>query len=205
MPVGDADAAKGTMSRHQPTDAETAVLPLLGSRSVTLIGLMGAGKTTVGRKLANYLSVPFRDSDAEIETVSRMSVPELFEAYGEPEFRALEARVIARLAAEGPQVLATGGGAFMREETRAILAEKAVTVWLKADLETLMERVGKRPGRPLLQAPDPEAVMRDLMAVRYPVYATADITVCTRNVKREVIAAEIVEALHHYLEKEVAR
>ncbi|NDV88703.1 shikimate kinase [Aurantimonas aggregata] len=193
------------MSRQQPTDAATAVLPLLENRSVTLIGLMGAGKTTVGRKLANYLSVPFRDSDAEIETVSRMSVPELFEAYGEPEFRALEARVIARLAAEGPQVLATGGGAFMREDTRAVLAEKTVTVWLKADLETLMERVGKRPGRPLLQAPDPEAVMRNLMDVRYPVYAKADITVCTRNVKREVIAAEIVEALHHYLEKEVAR
>jgi shikimate kinase len=172
---------------------------------VTLIGLMGAGKTTVGRKLAHSLSVPFRDSDAEIESASRMSVPELFEAYGEPEFRALEARVIARLAGEGPQVLATGGGAFMREETRDILREKAVTVWLKADLATLMERVSKRAGRPLLQAPDPEAVMRNLIELRYPVYATADITVCTRNVKREVIAAEIVEALHHFLEEDAAR
>ena len=172
---------------------------------MTLIGLMGAGKTTVGRKLAQYLSLPFHDSDAEIESASRMSVPELFAAYGEPEFRALEARVIARLATEGPQVLATGGGAFMREETRNILREKAITVWLKADLDTLMERVRKRAGRPLLQAPDPEAVMRNLIEVRYPVYATADITVCTRNVKREVIAAEIVESLHRYLEEEAAR
>jgi shikimate kinase len=193
------------MSRAFSADTATAIVSRLGNRSVTLIGLMGAGKTTVGRKLAQSLSVPFRDSDAEIESASRMSVPELFEAYGEPEFRALEARVIARLAGEGPQVLATGGGAFMREETRDILREKAVTVWLKADLATLMERVSKRAGRPLLQAPDPEAVMRNLIELRYPVYATADITVCTRNVKREVIAAEIVEALHHFLEEDAAR
>ncbi|WP_102960937.1 shikimate kinase [Mangrovicella endophytica] len=171
----------------------------LGKRSVTLIGLMGAGKTTVGRKLAAMLGLPFRDTDAEIEAVARMTIAELFEAYGEPEFRALEARVVTRLAADGPQVLATGGGAFMSAETRKALREHAITVWLKADLNTLMERVGRRPHRPLLQAPDPRAVMRDLMEKRYPVYGEADITVLSRNVRRESVAAEIIASLDEHL------
>ncbi|KQT44382.1 shikimate kinase [Aureimonas sp. Leaf454] len=171
----------------------------LGSRSIVLVGLMGAGKTTVGRRLAQVLDLPFKDSDQEIEAVSRMSVPELFAAYGEPEFRALESRVVSRLAAEGPQVLATGGGAFMNEETRRLLAGSAVTVWLKADLDILMERVSRRGNRPLLKAADPRAVMKDLMDARYPVYATADITIASRNVKREVIAEEIAEALDRFL------
>jgi shikimate kinase len=160
---------------------------------------MGAGKTTVGRRLAQVLELPFKDSDAEIETVSRMSVPELFAAYGEPEFRALESRVVSRLAADGPQVLATGGGAFMSEETRRLLATSAVTVWLKADLDILMDRVSRRGNRPLLKAADPRAVMQDLMDKRHPVYATADITVFSRNVKREIIADEIAEALDRFL------
>lgn len=171
----------------------------LGDRSIVLVGLMGAGKTTVGRRVATLLSLPFVDSDAEIEQVSTMSVPELFEAYGEPEFRALEARVIARLAQEGPQVIATGGGAFMNAETRSVLAESAVTVWLNADLDTLMERVGRRGDRPLLKAENPRQVMQDLMAVRYPVYGKADVTVQSRAVKREVVAAEVVQAIDHYL------
>ena len=173
----------------------------LRGRCVTLIGLMGAGKSTVGRKLGQLLDLPFRDADTEIESAARMSVSEIFKAYGEPEFRALEARVVARLAQDGPQVLATGGGAYMAEETRLMLREKSVTVWLKADLDVLMERVSRRATRPLLLASDPRAVMEDLMAKRYPVYAEADITIQSRNVRREVIADEIVEALDRHLDR----
>ncbi|MCB8837350.1 shikimate kinase [Aurantimonas sp. VKM B-3413] len=185
---------------------QTATIPdRLAGRPLVLIGLMGAGKTTVGRKLAAMLDLPFRDSDAEIEAASRMTIPELFEAYGEPEFRALEARVIGRLAAEGPQVIATGGGAYMQEETRRMFAETAVTVWLKADIDTLLERVARRSNRPLLKTGDPREIMQRLIDIRYPVYAEADITVVTRNVKREVVAADIIEALDRFLEPETAR
>lgn len=181
--------------RHDRPDDVRAALERLAGRSLALVGLMGAGKSTVGRRLASVLSLPFYDSDDEIESASRMSVPELFKAYGEPEFRALEARIVSRLA-KGPQaVISTGGGAYMREETREALRTHAVTVWLKADLDILMERVAKRPGRPLLAAPDPRAVMKDLMDKRYPLYGLADLTTETRNVKREVVAQEIVEAI----------
>lgn len=175
----------------------------LGHRSIVLVGLMGAGKSTVGRRLAQRLDLPFRDTDAEIETAARMTVAELFAAYGETEFRALEARVVARLAEEGPQVLATGGGAFMAEATREMLRAKAVTVWLKADLDTLMERVMRRSNRPLLKTADPRATMRDLMDRRYPVYGLADVTIQSRQVKREVTADEIVEALDRHLDRSV--
>ncbi|KQT85867.1 shikimate kinase [Aurantimonas sp. Leaf443] len=185
-------------------EARAAIVSRLGPRSVTLIGLMGAGKTTVGRRLAQILGLPFKDSDVEIETISRMSVPELFAAYGEPEFRALEARVVRRLSQDGPQVIATGGGAFMDEGTRAVLKENTITVWLKADLDTLMDRVGRRGNRPLLRSADPRGVMADLMARRYPVYALADVTIVSRNVKRETIALEIAETLALQLAKETA-
>ncbi|MFD2236654.1 shikimate kinase [Aureimonas populi] len=184
-----------TAPTNAPQDTVAAALAQLAGRSVALVGLMGAGKTTVGRRLAQVLALPFHDSDHEIEAASRMSVPELFAAYGEPEFRALEARVISRLAEEGQAVISTGGGAYMREETRERLRERAVSVWLKADLDLLMERVSRRTGRPLLKTHDPRAVMRDLMDKRYPIYGLADLTVQSRNVKREVIAQEIVEQL----------
>lgn len=170
----------------------------LQGRSVALVGLMGAGKTTIGRKLAQMLEMPFVDSDAEIERVSRMSVSELFAAYGETEFRALEARVLGRIVEDRPRVIGTGGGAYMNEATRGLLRQKAVTVWLKADIDLLMERVGKRPTRPLLQAPDPRGVMQRLMEQRYPIYAEADITVQSRNARRETIAREIVTALDRW-------
>ena len=171
----------------------------LGDRTIVFVGLMGAGKTAIGRKVAQALDLSFVDSDHEIETVSRMCVPELFELYGEPEFRALEQRVIERLLREGPRVLSTGGGAFMNAQTRAVVSEYGVSVWLKADLDLLMERVAKRQNRPLLKNPDPRAVMRQLMDTRYPVYALADVTVETRDAKREVITDETVQALGDYL------
>ncbi|MBP0614450.1 shikimate kinase [Jiella mangrovi] len=178
---------------------DTTIRERLAGRPIVLVGLMGAGKTTVGRRAATVLSLPFVDSDAEIENVSTMSVAELFEAYGEPEFRSLEARVIARLVQEGPRVIATGGGAYMNAETRQLLSDKAVTIWLKADLDTLMERVARRAGRPLLKASDPRKVMHELMEKRYPIYAKANLTVTSRAAKREVIAAELVAALDRYL------
>ncbi|MBN9071056.1 MAG: shikimate kinase [Rhizobiales bacterium] len=175
------------------------ILTRLGRRSVVFIGLMGAGKTAIGRKVAATLGLPFLDSDQEIEAVSRMSVPELFERYGEPEFRALEQRVIARLLDHGPQVLSTGGGAFMNAQTRDLVARSGVSVWLKAEIDVLMERVSKKQNRPLLKNPDPRGVMMRLMTERYPVYGLADVTVSTRDEKKEVIAAEVVAALLTHL------
>jgi shikimate kinase len=174
---------------------QSRVLERLGGRCVALVGLMGAGKTTVGKRLAQVLSLPFCDTDEEIEGASRMTIPELFEAYGEPEFRALEERVIARIVEGGQLVVSTGGGAFMSAATRQVLSERAIVVWLKADLEILMERVRRRSNRPLLKAADPEAVMRRLMEVRHPVYALADLTIHSRAVRREIIAHDIMERL----------
>ncbi|MBO0662056.1 shikimate kinase [Jiella sp. MQZ9-1] len=186
------------MDGETTTNRDISIKDRLCGRAIVLVGLMGAGKTTVGRRVATLLSLPFVDSDAEIETVSTMTVPELFETYGEPEFRALEARVIARLTQDGPQVIATGGGAYMHEATRDLLRKKAVTIWLNADLDTLMDRVSRRGDRPLLKAADPRQVMQELMDKRYPIYAEADLTVVSRPVKREIIAAELVEALDRY-------
>ena len=176
-------------------DGRAQLLRRLGQRSIVFVGLMGAGKTAIGRKVAAALDLPFLDSDHEIETASRMGIPDLFERYGEVEFRALEQRVIARILENGPQVLSTGGGAFMNEHTRAAIAGHGVTVWLKADINVLMERVSKKQNRPLLKNPDPRAVMERLMVERYPVYATADVTVLTRDERKEVIADEVIDAL----------
>jgi shikimate kinase len=179
---------------NTPEDA-ASLLDRLGDRSIVFVGLMGAGKTAIGRKLSQMLGLPFVDSDHEIETVSRMTIAELFEQYGETEFRALEARVIERLLKGGPQIFSTGGGAFMNQQTRLGVAERGVSVWLRADLDLLMQRVAKKPSRPLLKNPDPRAVMTRLMEERYPVYATADITIVTRDERREIIAGEVLEAL----------
>ena len=183
------------------TSEETVadILTALGRRSVVFIGLMGAGKTAIGRKVAATLGLPFLDSDQEIEAVSRMTIPELFERYGEPEFRALEQRVIARVLEQGPQVLSTGGGAYMNETTRALIGDQGVSVWLKADIDVLMDRVSKKQNRPLLKNADPRGVMERLIAERYPVYAHADVTVPTREEKKEVISAEVINSLAAHL------
>ncbi|RFC62916.1 shikimate kinase [Fulvimarina endophytica] len=172
----------------------------LNGRSIALVGLMGAGKTTVGRRIAALLGLPFSDSDQEIEDVSRMSVAELFSAYGEPEFRALEARVVSRLVQDGPRVLGTGGGAYMNPNTRLMLKNHAITVWLKADIDTLMARVSRRSNRPLLKTGSPRATMKKLMDVRYPIYAEADIVINSpREAKRDMVAEDAVDALSRHL------
>lgn len=171
----------------------------LGARPLVIVGLMGAGKSTIGKKVAHLLGLPFFDADNEIETVSRMTIPELFETYGETEFRDLERRVIQRMLETGPMVLATGGGAYMNAQTREAIAVAGVSVWLKADLDLLMDRVSRRQNRPLLKNDNPRTVMQRLMAERYPVYALADMTVTSRDEKKEIIAQEVVEVLARYL------
>lgn len=171
----------------------------LGSRSIVLVGLMGAGKSTVGRRLAGRLGLIFKDADIEIEAAAGLTIPDIFAIYGEPSFRDGEARVIARLLKAGPLVLATGGGAFMRESTRARIAESGVSVWLKAELDVLMRRVRRRGNRPLLQTDNPEATMRDLMNLRHPIYAASDVTALSRDVAHDRVVQDVLEALDAYL------
>jgi shikimate kinase len=175
---------------------EAEILAALGTRLVVLVGMMGAGKSTVGRRLAARLGLPFLDADSEIEAAAGMSIPDIFEAHGELHFRDGEARVIARLLESGPAVLATGGGAFMREETRNRVSAKAVSIWLKADADIIMRRVKRRADRPLLQTPDPEATVGRLIGEREPVYQHADLTIWSRDVPHEKIVDECVDALH---------
>jgi shikimate kinase len=177
----------------------------LGSRSVVLVGLMGAGKSTVGRRLATKLALPFFDADQEIESAAGMSVQDIFSVYGEPYFREGERKVIARLLQEGPIVLATGGGAFMNEETRATVARAGVSIWLRAELPVLMRRVRKRANRPLLNTEDPEDTMRRLIAIRYPVYAQADLTVESHEAPHDRVVAEVMRVLSDWLEAEAPR
>jgi shikimate kinase len=157
----------------------------IGDRSLVMIGLMGCGKSAVGRRLAHRLTLPFVDADEEIEKVAGMSISDIFAEYGEAHFRDREAKVIARLLGSGPQVLATGGGAFMNADTRDAIMARGVSIWLRAELPVLMRRVMKRNTRPL----------RRLMEERYPVYEAADIIVESRDVPHDVIVGEIIEAL----------
>jgi shikimate kinase len=168
---------------------------------------MGCGKSAIGRRLAAKLALPFVDADEEIEKAAGKSIEDIFADHGEPYFREGERKVLSRLLRSGPQVLATGGGAFMNEETRGTIAAHGVSVWLRAELPLLVRRVGKRGNRPLLKGGDPEAVLQNLMTTRYPVYAQADLTVESRDVPHEVIVAEIAERLGQYLgaSSEVAR
>jgi len=174
---------------------DARVLERLGNRNIVLVGMMGAGKSSIGKRLAERLGLTFVDADAEIETAAGQTIPEIFAEHGEGYFRVGERRVITRILEQSRQVLATGGGAFMNAETRARIAARAVSVWLKADVETLLQRVKKRNNRPLLRTADPEETLRRLIDVRHPVYALADITVVSREVPHENIVGEIVEAL----------
>ena len=184
-------AAPAPASTPQEADLAAA----LGRRSIVLVGMMGAGKSTIGRRMAARLRLPFLDADIEIEAAAGMSIPDIFETHGEPHFRDGEARVIARLLDNGPAVIATGGGAFMREETRARIRDRAVSIWLKADADVIMKRVKRRADRPLLQTEDPAATVSRLLEAREPVYQTADLTIWSRDVPHERIVDECIDAL----------
>ena len=166
----------------------------LARRSIVLVGMPGSGKSAVGRRLAARLQLPFVDADEEIERAAGKPIMDIFKDHGEAHFRDGERKVIARLLNSGPQVLATGGGAFMVAETRDNVRRLGISVWIKAELQLLVRRVLKRNTRPLLQV-DPEGVMRTLMQTRYPIYATADVTVESRDLPHDAIVAEIIEAL----------
>lgn len=174
----------------------------LGGRPLVLVGMMGAGKTTVGRRLASRLKRQFVDSDEEIEAAAQMSIPEIFEQRGEAEFRTGETRVITRLLKERDIVLATGGGAFVNADTRALVKAEAVSVWLKADADVLFARVSRRSNRPLLKTADPRGTLEKLIADRYPIYAEADVTVLSRDVPQDVVAADVVNAVLDYLKSQ---
>jgi shikimate kinase len=179
--------------------AEAALLATLGKRSIVLVGMMGAGKSSIGRRLAARLGIAFVDADAEIEAAAGMSIADIFERHGESYFRTGEARVIARLLDGGPQVLATGGGAFINADTRAVIGAKGISVWLKADFDVLMRRIRRRTDRPLLKTEDPAATLRALMDVRYPVYAEAALIVESRETPHETIVEEIMLGLRRRL------
>jgi shikimate kinase len=180
----------------EPSEHEAArwLRARLKGRSIVLVGMPGSGKSAVGRRLAPRLQLPFVDADEEIERAAGKPITDIFKDHGEAHFREGERKVIARLLGSGPQVLATGGGAFMVAETRDTVRRLGISVWIKAELPLLMRRVLKRNTRPLLQV-DPEGVMRTLMQARYPVYATADVTVESRDLPHDAIVGEIIEAL----------
>ena len=167
----------------------------LAARSGVLVGMMGAGKSSIGRRLAGRLGIGFADADAEIEKAAGMTIPDIFATRGEAEFRAGEARVILRLLDTTPQVLATGGGAFMNADTRTAIQAKGISVWLRAEFEVLMRRIKRRQDRPLLHTEDPAATLHKLIELRYPVYGLANVTVQSRDVPHDKIVDEIIDAL----------
>jgi shikimate kinase len=193
-------------ARHAVTDGEQVgrILAQLGDRCIVLVGMMGAGKTSIGRRLASALHLTFRDADSEIEKAANLTIPEIFEHYGEAHFREGERRVVARLLADGPAVLSTGGGAFMSEETRRNCKEHGVSIWLKADVPVLLDRVRKKGNRPLLDTPDPEGSLRRLLAEREPFYGEADIVIASREGPHQAVVSEILGALEKLLAEKVS-
>lgn len=173
----------------------------LRHRTIALVGLMGVGKSSVGRRLASALSLPFRDADAEVEAAAGRSIPDIFSELGEPAFREGERRVIARLLDQPPMVLATGGGAFVNDETRSLIKSKALSVWLKADLEVLARRVSRKDTRPLLTGRDPMEVLTAQAEARYPAYSQADVVVETGDSAHHVTVDQVIRALSAFLEE----
>ena len=182
------------MARRSIAKEIAATRQALGQRAIVLIGLMGAGKTSVGRRLAEKLDIPFVDADQEIEVAAGKLISEIFADHGEDYFREGERRVINRLLGDGAKVLATGGGAWMNRETRQNVRNHGISVWLRADLPLLLKRVAKRHDRPLLKD-DPEGVLRRLIDVRYPVYGEADITIESRDVQHTQMVNDVIKAL----------
>lgn len=181
--------------------ASPLIARLLRHRNIVLVGLMGAGKSAIGRRLAARLGCEFIDADREIEEAAGCTIPEVFERHGEAAFRDGEKRVIERLLGEPGHVIATGGGAYMNPETRAAIAERGLSVWLRADLDTLVERTSRRQNRPLLQHGDPRATLARLIDERYPVYADADVTVQSGDLTPDDMVDRVIEALERHLEK----
>jgi len=180
---------------NAPAKPEAAIVAALGRRSIVLVGMMGAGKSSVGRRLAARLGLVFVDADSEIEAAAGMSIADIFAAHGEAYFRSGEARVIARLLEGGPQVMATGGGAIMNRDTRALVGVKGVSIWLDADYEVLLRRVKRRTDRPMLKTVDPAQTLRRLLDERKPVYSQADVTLRSRDAPHETIVNEAIAAL----------
>ena len=179
----------GAIQKPAESGPESVVVRALGGRSIVLVGMMGAGKSSIGRRLAGRLGIPFIDADTEIESAAGMTIPEIFEKHGEPYFRAGEARVIARLLDNGPQVLATGGGSLMDPQTRALIGQKGISIWLKADVDVLLKRTKRRNDRPLVEK------IKDLLPVREPIYAQADIIIQSRDEPHDAIIDEIMGEL----------
>jgi shikimate kinase len=194
------DEMGGVATSLAPAEREKKLTQALAGRSVVLVGMMGAGKSAVGKRLAGRLGLEFRDADAEIEEAAKKTISEIFASDGETFFRDKERRVIARLlSCEEPIVLATGGGAYMNRETRALIAGNSVSIWLKAEFDVLMRRVRRKPTRPLLQNPDPEGTLKKLIDLRYPIYAEADVTVLSRDVAHDMVLEDVISALETYL------
>jgi len=179
-------------------NAET--IASLLDRPVVMLGLMGAGKTKIGGLLANALNLPFVDADHEIELAAGCSISEIFERHGEPAFRDLERKVLARLLSDELKVIAPGGGAIMNEQTAQVVWDKAISVWLKADLDVLVERTGRNDKRPLLKGGDRGEILQGLMDKRYPVYSRATLTVPTNSADTEVTLATLMDTMARYLE-----
>jgi shikimate kinase/shikimate kinase/3-dehydroquinate synthase len=191
----DYESTTKRMARRSLGKETELVRARLGNHAIVLVGLMGAGKTTVGRRLAEKLGIPFVDADHEIELAAGKRISEIFADHGEAYFREGERKVIARLLESGAQVMATGGGAYMNEETRRRIREAGISIWLRADLALLMKRVSRRSDRPLLNNDDPSAVMARLIEQRYPTYASADITVDSRDIPHTSIVKDVIKAL----------
>ena len=200
--VCEGAVAKAEPARNDGLPLETRVSRLLAGRTLVMVGMMGAGKSSIGRRLANRLGMAFVDADSEIELAANATIPEIFEQHGETYFRDGERRVIQRLLDGRPKVLATGGGAFIQPETRATIQAAGISIWLKADRDLLLSRVRRRNNRPLLKVEDPAATIDQLIAERYPVYAGADIQVQSRDVAHDVVIDDILEALADYLSRE---
>jgi shikimate kinase len=196
---GQAETMVLNTTRQVASPPEAIIAEALGRRSIVLVGMMGSGKSSIGRRVAQRLGIPFVDADAEIEKAAGMTIPDIFSVRGEAEFRSGEARVIIRLLEGGPQVLSTGGGAFINCDTRAAIASKGISIWLNAEFDVLMKRIRRRHDRPLLKTDDPASTLRKLMEERHPTYALADLTVQSRDVSHDKIVDEIVGALAGHL------
>ena len=192
-------------SPAEETAEEYRIVERLGTRNIVLIGMMGAGKSSVGRRLAQILHLPFVDADAEIEKAANLAIADIFANYGEAHFREGEQRVLARLLATGPKVLATGGGAFLNQETRDNCRQNGISIWLRAEVPVLLERVRKKSNRPLLDCADPETVLRNLLRDREPTYGLADITVASHDGPHQIVTSAILRALGDYLDRNESR